>query len=364
MQPETPTRFRSAFLALSTTVGVLWGLIAAPGIVFAEPFLLGPPDADGPVKVSFGFFLSEVNQIDERLEAFSFEAIVTLRWNDPRQAFDADEIGAPFRTYQGSYQFSEVFDGWWPQLILTNESGGFDSQAVLLRIAPDGSMTLISEIAASAEMPMGLRRFPFDRQGFEARFEVLGFGEDRVVLVPDPSTSGGANDGVGIAQWDFEGLEVTSRSYRPIYGDGHGGELSLVVATIDMARRPAHMLQVVVLPLTLLVLLTFSVFWMDHSSLGDRMDISFIGILTVVAYQIIVSEAMPGIAYFTLMSGFLYSTYIVLAVGVIENLAVSKLDRAGRRAEGDKLDQTCRWLVPLCFFGANALSAVYFFLLY
>ena len=29
---------------------------------------------------------------------------------------------------------------------------------------------------------------------------------------------------------------------------------------------------------------------MDKESLGDRMDISFIGILSVVAYQIVVSE--------------------------------------------------------------------------
>ena len=56
------------------------------------------------------------------------------------------------------------------------------------------------------------------------------------------------------------------------------------------------MLKVVVLPLTLLVVLTFSVFWMDRPSLGDRMDISFIGLLTVVAYQIIREQARQALA--------------------------------------------------------------------
>ena len=54
------------------------------------------------------------------------------------------------------------------------------------------------------------------------------------------------------------------------------GALSQLVVTLDMARRPGHMLRVVVLPLALLVLLTFTIFWMDRESLGDRMDISFI----------------------------------------------------------------------------------------
>jgi len=339
-------------------------LIVAPAGASAEPFLLGPPDADGPVTASLGFFLSDVNEVNEREETFEFEAILTLKWRDPRQAFDPGELGTDERTYQGNYQFSEVYNGWWPQLILANESGGYQSQAVLLRIAPDGTSTLVTEIHAVAEMPMELRRFPFDRQGFEAVFEVLGFGEDRVVLVPDPETTGGADQGVNIAQWELEGLGVASHRYAPVYEDGHDGALSQIVVTLEMARRPAHTLKIVVVPLTLLVLLTFSVFWMDRESLGDRMDISFIGLLTVVAYQIIVSDSMPNIAYFTLLTGFLYSTYLVLGVGVIANLIVSKLDQSDRRELGDRLDRTCRWAVPLGFLGANALSAAYFLTVY
>jgi len=349
MQPR-PLSLLGAFAALVATSTVTW----------AEPFLLGPPDTGGPVAVSVGFFLSDVNDVDERQETFEFEAILTLRWQDARQAFDPDQLGVDERTYQGNYQFSEVFDGWWPQLILTNESGGFESQAVLLRIAPDGAMTLMNEIHAVAEMPMALRRFPFDRQGFRAVFEALGYDQDRVVLVPDPTTSGGSEQGVNIAQWELLDLRITDHDYDPVYGDGHDGALSQIVVTLEMARRPAHMLQVVVLPLTLLVILTFSVFWMDRESLGDRMDISFIGVLTVVAYQIIVSDAMPGIAYFTLMTGFLYSTYLVLAAGVCVNLVVSKLDQSGRRELGDRVDRTCRWAVPVGFFGVNALAVVYF----
>ena len=42
------------------------------------------------------------------------------------------------------------------------------------------------------------------------------------------------------------------------------------------------------------------------------------------------------------------------------NLAVSKLDQAGRGELGDSVDRTCRWAVPAGFFCANALSAAYF----
>jgi hypothetical protein len=122
------------------------------------------------------------------------------------------------------------------------------------------------------------------------------------------------------------------------------------------------MLRIVVLPLTLLVMLSWSVFWMDLSSVGDRMDISFIGILTVVAYQIIISDHMPKIAYFTLMSVFLYSIYLMLAATIVVNLRVAHLDKSGRLAAGDRLDLRCRWLFPVLFFGFNAISAILFLL--
>ena len=72
----------------------------------------------------------------------------------------------------------------------------------------------------------------------------------------------------------------------------------------------------------------------------------------------------PGIADFTMMSAFLYSTYIVLAVGVVANIVVSRFDRVGHSAAGDRVNGTCRWLVPSAFIGANLLSAGYFFLRY
>ena len=347
-------RFRIVVLSALT--------LLLPGAARGADFLLGPLDSGGPTRVSVGAFLSDVNAVIEQEETFEFEGILTLKWRDPRQAFDPVDAGVSEKVYQGNYQFAEVFDGWWPQLFLANESGHFESQAVLLRVEPQGSLTLIQEFNAVAEMPMKLRRFPFDRQHFEAIFEVLGLGPDRVLLVADPETTGSVGRGVSIAQWTLHDVRVSTRESNSIYGDGHSEPVSQLVVTLDMAREPEHMLRVVVMPLALLVFLTFTVFWMDRESLGDRMDISFIGILSVVAYQIVVSEHMPAIAYFTMMNGFLYSTYLLLTAGVVVNLLVSKLDQAGKADAGHRVDVTCRWAFPLLFLGLNALNALYFLL--
>ena len=100
----------------------------------------------------------------------------------------------------------------------------------------------------------------------------------------------------------------------------------------------------------LIVALSWVIFWMDRESLGNRMDISFIALLTVVAFQIMVEQALPAIPDLTLMAGFLAINYVLLAATIIINLRVDLLDRAGRQADGDALDLRCRWLFPLLYF--------------
>ena len=90
---------------------------------------------------------------------------------------------------------------------------------------------------------------------------------------------------------------------------------------------------------------------MDQSSLGDRVSVSFIGILTVVAYQIVLSEILPRISYMTLMNGFLNMSFFVICASVVVNLWVGSLDRRGQSAAGDRVDRRCRWIFPLVYLG-------------
>ncbi len=118
------------------------------------------------------------------------------------------------------------------------------------------------------------------------------------------------------------------------------------------------------MPLMIIVMLSWSVFWMDKSSLGDRISVSFIGILTVVAYQLVLSEILPRISYFTLTNAFLNISFFIMCATVIVNLRVDNLDRQGLFEEGDRLDRRCRWMFPMIYFGLILVAIwIAFFLL-
>ena len=115
------------------------------------------------------------------------------------------------------------------------------------------------------------------------------------------------------------------------------------------------------LPLVVIVALSWVVFWMDREALGRRAGISVTGILTVIAYQFIVAESLPRVAYLTAMDRMTLLSLLMIAATMCESILV---DRIGQRDEGarSRIDAVCRWAFPLVYFGGLAIVAAPFLL--
>ena len=327
-----------------------------PPAALTGSFLLAPPKEAGPVVVRARFEFHDILEIDDELEAFEFSGVLTLTWKDPRQAFEPAVAGVDEKVFQGSYQFNEISPGWYPQVVLVNESGLYQTSGVVLRIRPDGASTLTETITAAAEVDLEMRRFPFDRHRLVAVFEVLGFDRDEVKMeVASGYESSLLGSDVRVPQWTTTGSGMSTLDRSASYA-GRRGVSSAFVASVEVERDSFYMNRLVIIPLTVIVLLSFSVFWMDRSSLGDRTGVSFIGILTGVTYQVLVSDSMPHISYFTLMHAFLSLSFITMCATVVVNLVVGALDQRGKHELGDHVDHRCRWAFPLVYFGLNLVA--------
>lgn len=317
--------------------------------------LLTPPVENGPCVVRAQFQLQDINSIDDEAETFEFNGVLVLSWKDPRQAFDPEVAGVQEKIYQGDYQFDEVSPAWYPQVVLANESGLYESDAVILRLQPDGTSTLISTINAVAETDFNMRRYPFDSQGLEAVFELIGFNSDEVVLEAGSVEREGP---IHVSQWELSGIGSAVRNRESITA-GPLGKSSEFVVTFNVQRDPIFTLRLVGLPLALIVMLSWSVFWMERSSLGDRISVSFVGILTAVAYQIVVGDLLPHVSYITVMHGFLNFSFFIMCGTVVINLIVGACDKNGNHALGELIDRRCRLIFPLAYLCLLLVIAVF-----
>lgn len=315
-----------------------------------EEFKLSPPPGSAPVYVKAHFELHDINEIHDEADTFEFSGVLTLKWHDPRQAFDPDEVGANEKIFQGNFQFAEIATRWYPQVFLVNESALYEINGITLRVLPDGNSTLVQTINATAEVRLDLEKFPFDKQQLDAIFQVVGFDKDEVLLISEIDKIEPFNTLFPIPQWSVIDIRQSVRDFYSYYA-GSTGVSSAFVVSVDVHRKPFYIVRLVVIPMIVIVILSFTVFWMDKSSLGDRLNVSFIGILTGFAYLLVTSDHLPNISYFTLIHGFLNLSYITMCAAVVINLIVGTLDKKGNTEAGDRVDRICRWVFPLAYFG-------------
>ena len=106
------------------------------------------------------------------------------------------------------------------------------------------------------------------------------------------------------------------------YYYGTAQEVYRVQLELTLDRNPSNIIWKILLPLALLVLSMWAIFWMGKDSLGDRLNISFIGILSVIAYQFLIAGDTPRIDYFTFVDSFLLISFAILFTTILESIWV------------------------------------------
>lgn len=337
--------------------------VAAEAPAAEEPVVVNlrtTPASDGPIEVRIGFHLIRITDVDEREETLDFEGGLHMLWHDPRLAYDPVDIGRPDYEhvpgdfsrkppliFQGDFAVKEVFDGWRPHVRINNGIGDRQISYMAIAIWPDGHIAYTDQFHATAETPMALRRFPFDTQHLELFISPYAFKRHEMVFVHVPGLVGSWSQDAGIADWERIGLDIEEQPTEIEMLDGSATTLSELIVTVSLRRRPGHILFSIIFPLLILVSLSWSVFWMDDESISDRVNVSFVGILSVVAYYFVILDTVPQIPYPTMMDAFMITTFITLASSVVVNFVVDKLNRTGRGEAGDRVDRTCRWAFPL-----------------
>ena len=321
-----------------------------------------PPGAR-PVEVRTSFHLLDLQRIDDEAETFEFSGVLTLVWKDSRQAFDSAQEGVTEKLYHGAYQFDELSPSWYPQVILANASQIPETQGILLRVSPDGTCTLIQDLHAIAREELNLRRYPFDHQHLKAVFQVLGFNHGEVRLTGDPQPVTAETSRISVPQWRLESVGGSFSDLSAPYL-GKERQASALIMSLKVKRQSFFVVRLVMIPLWIIVGLSWCVFWMDRASLVDRMNVSFVGLLTAVAFQSMISEFMPHISYVTFINSFVSLSFLLMSATAAINLVVCLCDRHGHLEKGDVIDRRCRWMFPVTHVSLVLIAYLILFLFY
>ncbi len=302
------------------------------------------PNPNGPTRVGAGVFVTQLREIDAVRDDFLFRGYVRATWCDPRLAFDPRAEGANERIWVGAEAERQMEHFWSPRGFPVNRAGEFEIGERVLRVRYDGTVRHDLNFSAALTGDYDLRRFPFDRQLLELQIESFRWNRDDLVWIPHESAIGFEKE-FSIPEWRItrvgSRVEEATAVRSPI-------PFSRFVLEIEVERESGFYLWKVMLPIFIIVGLSWSVFWMTEEPLAGRSRITATGVLTIVAYQFAIASDLPRIAYLTFLDKLMLLSFGLLSLTLIQSMIVARFQQSDME-RARRIDRASRWIFPASY---------------
>ncbi|WP_436644366.1 hypothetical protein [Microbaculum sp. FT89] len=304
-----------------------------------------PPDGAGaPIVITVGILVSDVTAIDDVGQSLEGDFILRKTWRDPRLA----RLGG-CRLHRSLV--------WFPVTDVLNSNqlrrsrGEFGADQV--HIQSGGVVEYYQRFFGSVATYHNLRDFPFDSHRMRIRIAILEYPADRVRIRLDPQF-GGLAALLNIPDWSINGVETTvAEEIVPEFNTTY----SVLYVDILASRNGQYFVWKVMLPLLLIVLMSFAVFWIEPERFGPQIGLAATSMLTLIAFQFAMTSMLPKLSYFTLLDQLILGSTILVFGSLVEATMTSVLIVKGKTESALRLDHVCRWLFP------TALVAIWTFIL-
>ena len=277
----------------------------------------------------------DLTKVDDVAQSLTGDFIVLLSWADPRVA-ELEGCQPPLASV------------WHPQLDFLN-SGLMQprrSEDVdQVEIGPEGLVQHQQRYFGSLATYRSLRDFPFDRHIFRISLLSTEYAEDEVTLVVNQAQTG-RRDLLNISDWTIDSVSATTGTYVT---ETIGRRLSTYEFGISAQREVGFYIWKVIVPLTLIVAMSWTVFWVSPAQFGPQIGLSATAMLTLIAFQFALVGVLPKLAYFTVLDQFITGSTILVFVALVEAVTASFLVSKERTALALRLDTVSRWGFPAAF---------------
>ena len=289
----------------------------------------------GPTKVYVAMGLLDIDEIDSAEQNFTANLYLATHWRDPRLKHDGPgEVVRPLNAV------------WHPELLFVNQQKIWPTLPEVVRIAPDGVVEYDQRVWGPFSQRLDVREFPFDTQDFAIRLAAVGANSSEVVFEADPDTASGLAAEFSLPDWEIIEWKLDFSSYHPTGSRRSSPSFSLVF----VARRyVSHYLMKIILPLILIVAMSWIVFWIDPKESGTQIGVATTSMLTLIAYRFMVGGDIPAVPYLTRMDYFILGSTILVFMALIQAVITSIMANRDKLSAARWVDCVCRWVFPGAF---------------
>ena len=301
-----------------------------------------PASGNSPTQVSVGIWVVDINSIDSAQQNFTADIAAVLRWKDPRLAHTGSGVA--------HYTLEQI---WHPRVSIANETNSVSRKLPeTVEVDSDGSVVYRQRYVGAFTQSLRLQSFPFDRQTFRVHLVAIRYRPNEVVFVPDENwirdglqRAAGISPSITLPDWTVEKWDAKACIYALTPGLQYSGYAFEFTA----ARNVWHYILKVILPLVLIVMMSWAVFWIDPATSNSQISVAVTSMLTLIAYRFAVDSQLPRLPYMTRLDTLFLTSTLLVFFSLIEVLVTTVLDNNQQAERAKKLDRYCRVIFPAIF---------------
>lgn len=276
-------------------------------------------------------------------QSFTASLYFELSWLDPSLRHEGP----------GSLQMS-LDDIWNPKVQLLNQQSVQYTFAPLAEVYPDGTVVHRQRVFGTFTQPLDLGKFPFDRQKIKIVLVPAGFAPEVVSLVVDDSS--GVESEFTLPDWSLLDSEVRSEVITIGQADI---PLSSAVIEAEVKRHSGYFVVKIIFPLTLIVLMSWTIFWINPIHIGPQISVSVTAMLTLIAFRFSMISMLPPLSMLTRLDWFVHYLTFLVFFGLLESVYTTGLASSGQVEKALRVDRIAKWLFPVMFILAILASFVF-----
>ncbi|MFK5920809.1 MAG: hypothetical protein QM496_01410 [Verrucomicrobiota bacterium] len=295
------------------------------------------PDPEGrKTVVELSVKLLDIDEIDGASQTFTANVVVLARWKDTRLV-----SGSKLRTLP----LTEV---WNPVLQITNQQKLFRTFPDVVQVDAEGNVEWVQRYWGKFSNPLTLHDFPLDEHTFVIQLVVasMDFKDVGLLEFKDEENRSGLAEKLSLPDWEVTDWRVKVGAVELIEGSP---ALPGLAFEFDASRYIGYYLTKVLLPLLMIVMMSWIVFWINPSQSATQISVAITSMLTLIAYRFALGSMLPDVSYVTRMDGFILIASVMVFVALLEAVWTSRLVDEGKAEMAMKIDHICQRAFPAVF---------------
>jgi hypothetical protein len=298
---------------------------------------LGSLEAQEPIDdtrdVEVKVQLLDIEGIDSVTQNFTANLTIVVRWRDSSLAHNGpDSISMP------------LDDIWFPNIQILNQQKLISTLPRAVEIHPDGEVIYRQRVWGDFSQPLDLQLFPFDTQRLQVTLANVGLGAEAVNLIASPSS--GISRTLTMPDWEVTAWDFVASDLSL---DDESPRVQGMVFSLDVKRDKSFFIYKVIVPLILIVMMSWLVFWIDPSLAASQISVAVTAMLTMIAYRFAIAGMMPRLAFLTSLDHFVFASTLVVFLSMAEVIYTAHLATSDQLEKARNVDRQARWIAPLVY---------------